>query len=385
MPWLRRDRRLGGNLRQPQGLGFADAPMMPGIEDYGGYDPLTVDQTIGGGSDQPPIQDQPQPGDVISDPIAPPAPNVPALTLVVTDKNGGTVAMPTTTTATGGTNATDGSARTVAPMTAPDNTVIPAGSYVNVTDQAWVITYPDGSSRIIYANQPIVDPECANLTTADINAGKYCQYNIGVPGKPDYFEYRYIPTERWTGQVQSAGELRANMALAAALNVTYSGAAQWNVYFNNPSWHFVLNGDLTKLADYPDDFVPKYIGPTTTSGGSTMYVVEPETGDHIDVTGGIAPEDKQRVEDAIYGPVADRSPGQPGYVPPVYTGPPIDSTGSVIHDDDPGSVGGGNGGNVRTPGGVSTTVNAAPSGDGNNTGLLIAAGLAAFLFLGRRR
>jgi hypothetical protein len=293
------------------------------------------------------------------------------------------VAMPGTST----TQPLDGSSVTTASMTAPDNTIIPAGSYVNVSDAAWVITYPDGSSRIIYKNQPIVDPECVNYDTAQINAGKVCAYNVGVPNKPDYFEYRYIPTERWTGNVQSAGELRANMARVVALNPKFPDSARWNIYYNNPSWHGVLNGDLTKLASYDDDYLPTYIGPTTTSGGNTMYVVDPDSGEHIDVTdqSKVTPEQDARITDIVYGPVPDRAPGQPGYVPPVYSGPPIDATGSVIHDDDAGSAGGGNG-IPRSPGGtpgVTTTLNVAPAA-GLSPVVIIGLGALALLFLRKR-
>lgn len=393
MGFLRNDRRLGANLRRPRGIGMA-FPFQDVIQDFGVAQslltnaPLTTDSgTV--------VQDAPQPGDVISDPIAPPAPNVAPQTTVVTDPSGSTVAMPAATTATtpattaAAGNATDGSAPITSPMTAPDNTVVPIGSTVIITPNGdWVISYPDGSSRIIYKDQPIVDPECTNVDTQDINNGLYCQYNVGVPGKTDYSEYRYIPTERWTGQVQSAGELRANMALAASLNAQFPDSARWNVYFNNPSWHGILGGDLTKLAQYHDDYVPTYIGPTTTSGGNTMAVVM-DDGTPIDVTDSstVTPDQQQQIIDAVYGPVADRAPGQPGYVQPVYSGPPIDDNGVVIQPPSGGgsSSGGGGGPTMYPPtGGVSPTLNDATPSGGGNTGLLIAAGLAAFLLLRKR-
>jgi 3D (Asp-Asp-Asp) domain-containing protein len=301
------------------------------------------------------------------------------------------VAMPTATAS--GTNVTDGSAPTVTEMAAPDKTVIPVGSYVAITDQAWVISLPNGQTRIIYLNQPIVDPECANLTTADINAGKVCIYNVGVPGTPDYFEYRYIPTERWTGRVQSAGELRGYMDYAASLQPNAGGGGAFRtIWFNNPSWHMVTTepSQVYDTAKFPDNYVPKYIGPTETSGGNKMYIID-TAGTPIDVTGGItSPEQKAAIDEAVYGPVDQRSPGQPGYVPPVYSGPPIDETGSIIHDEY------GDGGGTSSPpfvppttkpptgGNVTMSPAPAPSGTGMSTATLGLLALGAFLLLKRR-
>ena len=294
------------------------------------------------------------------------------------------VAMPS------GGNVLDGSAPLTSPLTLSDGTVAPIGSYVTDTDTAVVVSYPDGSSRILYKNAPPPDDaQCANLTTADINRGVICYTDASG-------SRRYIPTEMATGQVQSWGELSANMERAAQLNAQYPDAARRNVWFYNPSWHFVGDvWDSSRAWNFAPDYMPTYIGPTTTSGGAQMFVVDPETDTRIDVTGGIAPEDEQRVEDLLYGPVEERAPGQPGYVPPVYSGPPIDETGSVIHDDDPGSFGGGNGstrppvsGPVTTPGGggVQTTVNVEPTGVApNNTAMILAAAAAAFFLFGRKR
>lgn len=379
MALLRKDRRVGANLRRPPGLGLVLTDAMIADTSFPEYSTTEYNLTTA----DAPIADQPLPGDIISDPIAPPPSNVTPTTTVV-DESGGTVAMPTTT-ATSGTNATDGSAPTVTEMTAPDNTVIPIGSYVAITDQAWVISLPDGQTRIIYLNQPIVDPECANLTTADINAGKVCMYNIGVPGKPDYFEYRYIPTERWTGQVQSAGELRGHMDYAATLQPNAGGGGAFrNIWYNNPSWHMVTTdpSQVYDTAKFPNDYVPTYIGPTETSGGSKMYIIDAE-GTPIDVTSGIStPEQQAAIDEAIYGPVETRSPGQPGYVPPVYSGPPIDETGSIINYPPSGG-----GGPYPPTGGVSPTLNIPeiPAGEKTGTGMLMIAGLAALFLLRRKR
>ena len=177
---------------------------------------------------------------------------------------------------------------------------------VDESDTAVVTTYSDGSTDIRYKNQPIVDAECANITTADLNNGLVCQYNVGVAGKPDYFEYRYIPTERWTKQVQTWGQLKANMDRAATLNPKFAESARHTILFNNPSWHQIISNVQTpdgkyRSADglslmyhiekgeydvigYPDSYVPAYIGPTTTSGGAQVFIKDPTTGTLINTT-----------------------------------------------------------------------------------------------------
>lgn len=382
MGFLRNDRRLGANLRRvPRGIGLTPLDFdTSAIQDFGVTYPSPIDVPLTTDSG-PVVSDTPQPGDIISDPIAPPAANVTPTTTVVTDTSGGTVAMPTTTAAT-------------TPTADPSSGDV----ILSDTDQATVIQHADGSQTITYKNQPIVDPECVNLTTADINAGKVCQYNVGVPGKADYFEYRYIPTERWTGQVQSAGDLLANMNYAASLNAQFPDSAVWMIYFNNPSWH--VDGSLAAagndpsrlrsiLASLPPDYLPKYIGPTETSGGASMYIVDPTTGDQIDVTSGITPDQQAAVDEAIYGPVDQRSPGQPGYVPPVYSGPPIDETGSIINQPPP-SYPPSYPPTMQPPtggGGISPTINVPeiPAGEKTGTGMLMVAGLAALFLLRRKR
>lgn len=177
-----------------------------------------------------------------------------------------------------------------------DRTVVSVVS----SDTATVTTYSDGSTDISYKNQPIVDPECANYTNADIDAGKVCQYNVGVAGKVDYIEFRYIPTERWTGKVQSWGELKANMDKAASLNPKFASSSRHQIYYNNPSWAQVISGPVTPdgkyrspdyltlsyhiengeydVIGYPDSFLPSYIGPTSTTANTKTYIVDPTTG-----------------------------------------------------------------------------------------------------------
>lgn len=172
---------------------------------------------------------------------------------------------------------------------------------VQDTPTATVTTYSDGSTEITYKNQPIVDAECRNMTTGDINNGLVCQYNIGVPGKADYFEQRYIPTERWTKQVRTFGQLKADIDRMYELNPKYGQSGAWSaIYFNNPSWHPLLSGasptgsswawELTNrnydifTGKYADDFKPDYIGVTGTSGGNTVAIRDPSTGTLIDTT-----------------------------------------------------------------------------------------------------
>lgn len=358
MPLLRNQRRLGGNLRRNPGLGLSM------LDD-------------GGGETYAPVVD---PSSLIDDAYIPPPADQPAPNVTTASTP---VAMPATTTTA---QPLDGRAIT-APLSLPDGTVAPVGSMVNDSPNAIVVTYPDGSTRIIYKNAPPPnDPECVRYDTNDLNNGLICQAD----------ETRgnliYIPTERWTGKVQSWGELRANMDTAARLNFKYPDSARRSVWYNNPSWH--AQGDVWNYAlglTFAPDFTPTYIGPTTTSGGASMYVVDPDSGKRIDVTDddAVTPEQAARIEELTYGPVETRAPGQPGYVPPVYSGPPIDETGSIIHDDDAGSVGGGNGtarppysGPVSTP---NTTVNVAPSSGTPNAALLVGLAAAAFLLLGRRR
>lgn len=248
----------------------------------------------------------------------------------------------------------DGSAPITSPYPLPDGTVAPTGStIVKSGDTALVVTYPDGSTRIIYANAVRTDAECKQYSTADINAGLICQTDLKDGS------LNYIPTESWTGKVQSWGELKANMDKMARLNDKYPQSSRWNVYYNNPSWHMVIGGSVDpsgkyKTADgsslawqitngnysvlpYPDDFTPKYIGPTTSSGGSSVFVVDPNTGIKYDTTNVRDPnqaitDDGRSVRDIVYPPPppkpATLDPGTIGNGTPIAG--PIGDTGGTL-------------------------------------------------------
>lgn len=364
----------GRSTRRPSRIGRLGADLLTdatALPDFGTFDTF-VDQPII--QDQPVIQDQ----NVATLDVAATEP-------VVTDESA-PVAMPATTTAS-------------TPSSPIPGYVAQSGDTFQELPNAWIVVHADGSSETFFKSTVHIDPQCQSYDTADINAGLVCAYDWPNGGGDLY----YIPTERWTGQVQSAGELLGNMQRAVALNPQFSDSAVWNIYFNNPSWHVdpslganpLPSSIIPKLAALPSDYVPQYIGPTTTSGGATMSIIVPETGEQIDITGTPEPGSAitgstpittpsgttTTINDILYGPVEGRSPGQPGYVPPVYGGPPIDETGSIITE--PGPVTG----PIRTPptgGGAVTTVSPAGSG-APNVGMLALVALGAFLFLGRKR
>lgn len=335
------------------------------------------------------------------------------------------VAMPATTTAA--TQPMDGSAPITAPVTLFDNTVAPVGSTIIDTPTAQVVTYPDNSTRIVYKNAPPPnDPECRQYSTADINNGLICQQDEST-GK-----YWYIPTESWTGVIQSAGELRANMRRMAELNPKFVASSYRAVWYHNPAWHLVTTApeDVFNTSKFPDSYKPQsvadywisyYAGifgrpltdtekktirdqvamgvmpnpqqdvPTTKADtGAKVYVVDPTTGTRIDTT-------------AVSDPNAPITDDGRSIHDIVYPSPPP-TTNVILHDDDVDdySGGGGGGGTTSPPfvppttttpvprpptggGTPNTNVSPAPaSGSGMSTATLGLLALGAFLLLKRR-
>lgn len=298
---------------------------------------------------------------------------------------------------------------------------------VQDTPTATVTTYSDGSTDITYKNQPIVDPECANYTNVDIDAGKICQYNVGVPGKVDYFEFRYIPTERWTGKVQSWGELKANMDRVVALNPKFPESARHNVFYQNPSWHPILNNVTTPdgkfrspdgltlsyhvekgeygVVGYPDSYFPESIGPTTTTANTKTYIVDPKTGVSYEIPPGangdtpITP-DGRTLNQLVY-PSGAPDMGSLGFDTPIpgTTGAPVSGPIAQPAGTTTGGFGGGTGSatatnpttgyvrpliDIKQLTAVDQALNATPPQPSSNNGmwLIVALGAAiAALFL----
>jgi hypothetical protein len=122
----------------------------------------------------------------------------------------------------------------------------------------------------------------AQYSTADLNNGLTCMSD-GRPGMPG--NTKCISSERYDGRVRNWSELSAEMSWAATINPQYPDSARRAVWFNNPSWHF--SGDVwdaSRSWSFASDYKPAAIGPTQTSGGATVYIVDPNTGTKIDTT-----------------------------------------------------------------------------------------------------
>lgn len=145
------------------------------------------------------------------------------------------------------------------------------------------ITRPEDSTQVQVSR---IDPPCATITNADIDRGAICAWRSD-PNAPGTEREYFIPTESYTGNIPTWGDVKAALDL---LRRDYGPNATGRYVRFNASWYMYLgaakmwqaqNGDYESIG-LPDGFTPpRFAVQEPPPAPRPNYLIDPDTQEYI--------------------------------------------------------------------------------------------------------